>query len=287
MTCEDVRRFLELYIDGEFEGDECNSLENHLVGCEECRRLESGERSFRRAFRAKLPPVVAPTDVRDRIANEVTRLANERQRKGQDLAYQAAAFALAASLLLVLWWPFGSNPVVLESTVRSGPVATTVGGLIADASPAPVAPRVAANRYAVGAPSSSPLYTRAQLANYSRLPADVRGGTSDIQQYMQSRVPFVVSAPLQPGQGLRLVGARQILAAGQPAVLYIYEVAGERVNVVQTAMSEGGAKPQSLQLQREGTTTWGRFVREGVLHWIVSELEPHELSRLVGEYAVP
>jgi anti-sigma factor RsiW len=60
MSCEDVRRRLEPYLDGTLSPRECAAMQSHLSACQTCHSGMAGVKAFevqlRHAFRAEAPP---------------------------------------------------------------------------------------------------------------------------------------------------------------------------------------------------------------------------------------
>ena len=61
MTHEEIRELIHPYVDGELDVANGREIEQHLGGCDECRRLEQRVRTLRAALRKSLP-VLLRTD---------------------------------------------------------------------------------------------------------------------------------------------------------------------------------------------------------------------------------
>jgi len=80
---------------------------------------------------------------------------------------------------------------------------------------------------------------------------EFRGTSLATQEFVARRVEQPVRLPLDEGEGTRLVGARVVRDAGAPAVVFLYEVNGRTVNVLQrpedlpgrAASGPGGSSP--------------------------------------------
>ncbi len=62
MKCDDARRQLTSYLDGELEGDRGSAVRGHLRGCEACRQVARDEAALRDGLRA-LPPLDPPASL--------------------------------------------------------------------------------------------------------------------------------------------------------------------------------------------------------------------------------
>ena len=65
--CEDIQRFADAYIDGEFEAQERSLLELHLESCTSCRLDLQRTTTLRSLLRARVGHAAAPDALRERI----------------------------------------------------------------------------------------------------------------------------------------------------------------------------------------------------------------------------
>jgi anti-sigma factor RsiW len=98
MKCEDARRLLESYLDGELDHGGIDGIESHLSGCAQCRAELAGLERLRAGLRA-LPRLHAPAELRRRLAQAEALPALDSPSRG---ASGAGWWAMAASLLLGL-----------------------------------------------------------------------------------------------------------------------------------------------------------------------------------------
>jgi mycothiol system anti-sigma-R factor len=289
MNCGEFAKVTSLYLDGEFDATERAEVNEHLAQCDECRAMVESEHRFRQTLRDKLKPVTAPGYLRQRI---VTRIDELDQRAESRLRWSvwvewlgAASVLVAAAVVVVVVWPSPEPVARLNRTVDSPPsdvVANMVPSLplsrpaLFDGSSAVPASYSVSESFK---PSSAGTAGIRALASYQHLPADVRGNGRMVRRYMQSRMSFPVELPLPESQRVQLIGARQVTVDGGAAVLFIYEVDGERVSVLQ--QSARHARHTPLRLQRRGTITVGEFGRQGVRNTVVSELDSVTLSTVL------
>ncbi len=113
MTCDDTRRRLTAYLDGDLDADGGTLVRVHLRGCAACRQVASDEAALRDGLRA-LPSLDPPPSlwagVQARLA-EAEAAAARRPRWRRALARWAPAAprfalggALAAAAVTTLWW---------------------------------------------------------------------------------------------------------------------------------------------------------------------------------------
>ncbi len=259
MDCQNLRRYLDLYIDDELDLRDRVDADAHIEGCPSCKGVVGRERSFRLALRGQLRPVSAPDTLRRAILESVSApevaAPDWRAALRRGGAWFAPA-ALAAAIALVVVWPFErtADGQVQASVMPSSPP------------PQPVAAR---------------LRPGMALASLSSMPADVAGAASDISRYMAGRVPFFVMPSLAERDGLRLVGAREVVVNDAHGAMLIYRLGAQRLSVVQTAATADDESAPELVVTRDGRVSTARFVRDGVVHTVVSELDPAALARLV------
>src|SRR5262249_51759466 len=67
MQCADTQRFIDAYIDGEFDASDRAEIERHVGGCERCRVEIERQRAWKSALRARLARPVAPYALHRRV----------------------------------------------------------------------------------------------------------------------------------------------------------------------------------------------------------------------------
>jgi len=285
MNCQDVAKYSPLYLDNEFDPRERAEMDSHVAHCSDCRTMLEAEQDFRKTLRQKLAPTEAPQYLRQRITREIEMLSRQSEAQSRrDYLWgwaRAVPLIAAAVVVVVLVWP-------QDGTVPSPDVAEPVTASFESRPSTPIRPEIAPGMQATSvsynprlkAVRSVPKETLlSSLTRFQRLPTDVRGSERDILSYMQQRIPFRLSAPLRTSAVVKLVGARQVVLAGAPAVLFVYSVRGERVSVLQQPAT--GAPRGATQLQRRGTLTVGVFDRGGMTNTVVSTLNPAELGTVL------
>jgi anti-sigma factor RsiW len=126
MSCAELERSVEAYLDGEFEAREQAEAEAHLVGCEPCRRATEAAARLRRALRARLreamgpasPAGRAPQALRQRIGVALARQRRPLWRRLLAPVPLATAAACAAGVLVVLATHGGSDALVEEAVKK-------------------------------------------------------------------------------------------------------------------------------------------------------------------------
>jgi anti-sigma factor RsiW len=106
MTCEDVMRDLDAYIDRELDGDLARAVHEHIGGCAACRREVAEREALGRLVRAA-PYYSAPDRLRARVSAQSTGSKSARR-----ILTWAAAAVLAVSV--------GGGIGLLRSTATRG-----------------------------------------------------------------------------------------------------------------------------------------------------------------------
>jgi anti-sigma factor (TIGR02949 family) len=71
MSCEEVRQFLDAYMDGELDLVNTLALERHLQDCDRCRFEDSRQQELRRSIQVHTPYFKAPEGLRVRILTQI------------------------------------------------------------------------------------------------------------------------------------------------------------------------------------------------------------------------
>jgi anti-sigma factor (TIGR02949 family) len=80
MTCEELFRRLDDYLDRELEEPEIELIREHLETCATCVNVFSFEESVLRNVRQKVERIAAPSDLRGRISRAIKAAARQRER---------------------------------------------------------------------------------------------------------------------------------------------------------------------------------------------------------------
>ncbi|HJZ83664.1 MAG TPA: zf-HC2 domain-containing protein [Polyangia bacterium] len=129
MECAHVSRFIDAYVDGEFDAHDRAEMERHLETCEACRAEVRRQVAWKSAVRARMPRPSAPYGLHRRLLRALdgeTRNSLLWRRASWRLAPALAAAAVLA-LLIVRRQP-GPSPFVRESILdheRNWPVEVT------------------------------------------------------------------------------------------------------------------------------------------------------------------
>ena len=267
MNCAEIQSAVYIFLDGEFADPEVEAFRAHLDACPPCSRYVRQEASFLTGIRESLEAPAAPEGLRQRIeatlaVTPVPEGAIRESRRDRDRGWLGwAGLPAAAAIALAL--------LIL------------LPGGTADA-------------------EVDPAITYAVTAHHREMPTEVRGSKDRVRRYLQRSVSFAVRAPLTETDGVKLLGARLTQVRGEPAVVYQYQVGGQRISVLQTAAGQRTRATRRGTRNRHRTRNRTRheihhhkgyavvtYETRGVTHTVVSAMAEDDLVRLVpAEYPI-
>lgn len=111
MNCQEVQKFVHVYVDGEFGDDERREFELHLQQCGDCRAVVRFEERFKAAVQSRIPKLKAPERLLHAVREDLDKEPEPATSAGawRYVAIPAAAMAAAALLVFILW-PTGQTP---------------------------------------------------------------------------------------------------------------------------------------------------------------------------------
>lgn len=247
MNCDDIDNAIYVYLDGEFAELEQRDFEAHVEACARCRRLTSAEAVSLGHVKRAAPAMPAPEGLRARVLAALDAAPPPLPRETPAPRRSRATAALAAATVLAA-------------------AALLAVGVVASSGPDP----------------SARVVTEAVAAHQTNLPMEVRGSERQIRLFLEENVPFAVEVPFDGDPRVRLTGARLTRVDGRPAVLFNYDLDGERVSVIQTAAhpDEGEADAEPAVASRQGFDVM-TFRRRGVTHSVVGAGAHPGVRRLV------
>ena len=78
MNCQDVAKFLQVFIDGELDKEDNETFFRHLESCPSCRTLADYERRFQNAVKARIPKAKAPRQFRQKLIKRMNVKSKQR-----------------------------------------------------------------------------------------------------------------------------------------------------------------------------------------------------------------
>jgi len=89
--------------------------------------------------------------------------------------------------------------------------------------------------------------------------SEVLGDRGQVTEFLKTHAPFAFQLPLEDREGVRLVGARVTTLGAVPAVVYLYDVDGQRVSVAQ--YPQGDLAEDHVRLDRRSGVTVASWFR--------------------------
>ncbi|MCB9731391.1 MAG: zf-HC2 domain-containing protein [Deltaproteobacteria bacterium] len=204
MNCDDINNAIYVYLDGELAAPEEGDFEGHVSACRRCSRLLAQESGMLTAVRANAPQPKAPESLRLRVLAALDEAPAPLPAEARAQAPRTSAWLVGAGWI--------------------GAIAAVVIAMV-----------LAFGKPAGGETDERRVLVESVAAHRENLPMEVRGSEQQVRQYLQENVPFPVEIPFDDSQAIRLTGARLTRVGGREAVLFNYDVQGERMTVVQVA----------------------------------------------------
>ena len=118
MDCQAVRKFIQIYLDGEFDDADRHDFEQHLIQCGDCRAQAEYERRFRDALHARLPRPKAPAELVEKV-NQIIQDKPTRRITNPLVWGSIPAAAVLASVIMFTWTvTSGFSSLVDEAVAR-------------------------------------------------------------------------------------------------------------------------------------------------------------------------
>jgi len=256
--CSDVERFLEPYLDGEFDAAERAELENHLSVCSRCRGATAAALSYRSTLRTKLREATAPGTAAGTAPEALRRRISESLDRAEAPA--------------LLWWRRIVAPLPVAALT-----ACLAGALVVFA----------------GHRTTDPLVEEAVRKHARDLPLEVSAASVApelIPGMLATHLDFNPRPPAFQANGVRLVGARLAQLRDWPAAYMRYQTPGGPVGLfiiddpdrrVAQSGREVRAGPATIRLINARGYNVAVWRRNEIVYSLVSDLDEDDLVRLV------
>ena len=253
MDCDQVRKLLDSYLDGELDLVRSLDLESHLEGCANCSAAHRAYIALRGAINSPAQYHRAPDSLERRIRSALrssvgTAVVEPPPRRA---GWRVRWFALAASIavVFVLLWQFasryGEHPQAsLESELLAGHVRSLMPGHLTD--------------------------------------LESREG-HDVKPWFAGKLDFSPRVADLSLSGFPLVGSRLDYIGGRPVAVIVYQ---RRKHLINLFTWPSGAVPdrneQTSTRQGYNSVHW---VRSGFQYWAMSDLNEAELKQFAQLFA--
>jgi len=247
MDCTQAQRLRHAYLDGEIDPGATPALEAHLRGCAECAALFRRDRALSAAIKLEVPRLKAPDALRARIGRELARreAGGRRFRELRLLGVGWNPVAIAASLALAM---------VASSAVTS----SVMSGAQEDG----VAQEVVAS------------HIRSLMADHL---TDVKSSDQHtVKPWFNGKLDLSPPVVDLAAAGFPLVGGRLDYLDRHPVAALVYRHQQHVINVLVAPEDKGGGAAPATLTQHGYNVL--HFARGGMNYWVVSDLNPAELS---------
>ncbi len=256
MSCDDITRYTDVYLDNEFCDEDRAEFEAHLAQCSACTQRIEHQRQLRRTIREVLTPISAPAELRERIEAALEAEVSSASAWPVHARRWAPALAVAAALAFVLMFP-------LSESTESTQVSSTIVNAFTTAPPAR---RNQTSRV-------QPVTHSPEFRSLHRMRPDITGDATAIKRFVRERIP-ATQPPLSTDQAVKLAGAREVTFQGEPAVMYVYKVPSGRIGVIYAPHLQTSTHTVTAPaLERRGDLTVGTFTSKRINYAVVSDLE--------------
>lgn len=253
MKCQEVRKFIDAFVDQELEPRQALLIEEHVGSCEACRTRVAVTKRLKQEIQARHQPLSAPDHLRRRVDETVSR-----RRIAILKPWIAAPLAAAAAALLAL---------------------------------ALLYPRVHGQETAAPMDANAEVsdMIRPHLVS---LPLDIRDSNHRaVGEWFKGKVNFPVRPPAFKTARASLVGGRVSHVTGRQAAQLKYDVDGKDVAVTIFHPERPVTLPQAtlettsgrkIHLTRINGVTVALFDDSGVTYAVTGDLQKPQLLKLVS-----
>ena len=84
MLCEEIKRAVYFFLDGELESDRYQAFSSHLTACPECGHRAELQRRLRGFFRKRIERISAPGHLKTRLSRSLRAFRNEWTREASN-----------------------------------------------------------------------------------------------------------------------------------------------------------------------------------------------------------
>ena len=259
MNCEETRRLLHAYLDGELDLVRSMEIERHLEGCADCVLAYEKQQSLRSLVRGSSLYYRAPESLKNRIqfglsgasgaalnlgTAEGTSWRPRQTRWGRSMTWAAAVAAMAGLAVIV-------------STLASRSSRPSQQDMLAE--------EVVSS------------HIRSLMSNHL---TDVASSDQHtVKPWFDGRLDFSPSVVDLASQGFPLVGGRLDYLGGRPVAALVYQRRKHLINVFtwpSGASAGNSANPLEVPA-RQGYNVF-HWTKSEMVYWVVSDLNARELE---------
>jgi len=247
MSCEDVREFLDAYIDRELDVVSTLQFERHLVECASCRSISERYHELHDAVKVKIPHFEVPGELEKKIRAQLGR----RDRTvGREWFPRWRGWAIAAGLATLLIFSVVGN-------VARRPSASQV-----------LADQVVAS------------HIRSLMANH--LADVISSDQHTVKPWFSGKLDFAPAVKDLSSEGFPLAGRRLDYIDNRPVAALVYKHRQHTINLFLWPSPDSDSGPRTTTIKGYNVL---HGTRSHMAYWAVSDLNAAELSEFVRDLA--
>ncbi|HEY2712756.1 MAG TPA: anti-sigma factor [Chthoniobacterales bacterium] len=244
MTHEEIRELIHPYVDGELDVANGREIEQHLRGCDDCRRLEQRVRTLRTTLRKSLPSYSAPTKLKRSVR---TGLRNEARPARPFLSAWLLFATGTACALLILAFAFFQNARATRDTLTDELVSNHIRSLLA-----------------------------------THLVDVVSSDQHTVKPWFDGKIDFAPEVRDLSSAGFPLEGGRLDYLHGHTVVALVYRRNKHPINLfIEPAATRDHTDPAASTRRGYNLLHW---TQNGMDYWAVSDLNAAELREFAAHF---
>jgi anti-sigma factor RsiW len=250
MSCQEVREFLDAYVDRELDVVTTMQFERHLSECVGCRAISQQYQDLHGTVRAKIPYFEAPEELEKKIRAQVGPAGRGQDRiVGREWFPRWRGWAIAASLATLLIFS-----VVLVNVARR-----------------PSGSQILADQVVAS-------HIRSLMANH--LADVVSSDQHTVKPWFSGKLDFAPVVKDLASDGFPLAGGRLDYIDNRPVAALVYKRRQHTINLFLWPSSDSDSGPRTTTIKGYNVV---HGTRSHMTYWAVSDLNAAELSQFVRD----
>jgi anti-sigma factor RsiW len=250
MSCEEVREFLDAYIDRELDVVGTLQFERHLTECASCRAISEQYQDLDGAVRAKIPYFEAPEELEKKIRAQLSPAGRRQDRTVRgEWFLRWRGWAAAASLAALL----------------------IVGVVIGNVARRPSAAQIFTDQVVAS-------HIRSLMANH--LTDVISSDQHTVKPWFSGKLDFAPVVKDLSSVGFPLVGGRLDYIDNRPVAALVYRHRQHTINLFLWPSSDSDSGPRATTIKGYNVV---HGTRSHMTYWAVSDLNAAELNQFVHD----
>ncbi len=250
MSCQEVRTFLDAYVDRELDVVTASQFERHLTECVACRAMSERYQQLHDSVQAQIPYFKAPRDLEDQIRARLHPAERVQDRTTQREWFPHwRGWAIAASLAILLVF----STVLFETFRRLPPTEM-------------LAQQVVSN------------HIRSLMANH--LSDVISSDQHTVKPWFSGKLDFAPVVKDLSSEGFPLAGGRLDYLDDRPVAALVYKRRQHTINLFLWPSADSDSNPRTITIKGYNVVHW---TQSHMTYWAVSDVNRAELSDFVSD----